>query len=127
MPFEYVVEYVVHVDSDDIIRRIVVVVDVGAILSQMFGELAQADDFPEGAEAAFAEFEYVMSMRMDIIALNDHLPRSWNCPILHWLWTCPIRPLGSTSPDALPVARSCLRNVEMASRAGSPGPEGASR
>ena len=67
MPFEYVV----HVDSDDIIRRIVVVVDVGAILSQMFGELAQADDFPEGAEAAFAEFEYVMSMRMDIIALND--------------------------------------------------------
>lgn len=67
MPFEYVV----HVDSDDIIRRIVVVVDVGAVLSQMFGELAQADDSPEGAEAAFAEFEYVMSMRMDIVALND--------------------------------------------------------
>ncbi len=64
-------EYVVHVDSDDFIRRIVVVVDVGAILSQMFGELAQADDFPEGAEAAFGEFEYLLSMRMDVVALND--------------------------------------------------------
>lgn len=67
MPFEYIV----HVDSDDIIRRIVVVVDIGAILSQVFGELAQADEIPEGAEAAFPEFEYVMSMRMDVVALND--------------------------------------------------------
>ena len=64
-------EYVVHVDADDIIRRIVVVVDLGAILSQVFGEFAQADDFPEGAEAAFAEFEYVMSMRTDVVVLND--------------------------------------------------------
>ena len=67
MPFEYVV----HVDADDIIRRIVVVVDLGAILSQVFGEFAQADDFPEGAEAPFAEFEYVMSTRADLVALND--------------------------------------------------------
>ena len=67
MPFEYIV----HVDSDDIVRRTVVVVDLGAILSQVFDELAQADDFPEGAEAAFGEFEYVMSMRMDVVALND--------------------------------------------------------
>ena len=59
MPFEYIV----HVDSDDIIRRILVVVDIGAILSQVFGELALADDFPEDAEGAFPEFDYVMSMQ----------------------------------------------------------------
>lgn len=67
MPFEYIV----HVDSDDIIRRILVVVDIGAILSQVFGELALADDFPEDAEGAFPEFDYVMSMRMDVVAVND--------------------------------------------------------
>ncbi len=65
------VEYIVHVDSDDIIRRILVVVDLGAILSQVFGELAPADDYPEDAQGAFAEFDYVMSMRMDVVAVND--------------------------------------------------------
>lgn len=65
------VEYIVHVDSDDIIRRVLVVLDLGAILSQVFGELALDDEFPEGAEGAFPEFEYVMSMRMDVTAVND--------------------------------------------------------
>ena len=65
------VEYIVHVDSDDIIRRILVVVDIGAVLSQVFGELALDEEFPEGAEGAFPEFEYVMSMRVDVVAVND--------------------------------------------------------
>ena len=64
-------EHVVHVDSDDIIRRTVVVVDLGAILSRLFGALSQAEDFLGGVEAAFVDFEYVMSMRMDVVALND--------------------------------------------------------
>ena len=65
------VEYIVHVDSDDIIRRLLVVVDLGAILSQVFGELALDDGLPEGAEGMFAEFEYVMSMRTDVTVVND--------------------------------------------------------
>ena len=67
LPFEYVIQ----VDSDDLIRRIVVVVDIGAILAGVFNDLAQTGEVPEGAEAEFPEIEYVLSMRMDVIALND--------------------------------------------------------
>ena len=63
-------EFVIHVDSDDLIRRSIVVVDIGAILSQVFDELAQAEGLPEGADS-FPELEYVMSMRMDAVSLND--------------------------------------------------------
>ena len=65
------VEYIVHVGSDDVIRRILVVVDIGAILGQVFGALALTDDPPEDVERAFAEIDYVMSMRMDVVAVND--------------------------------------------------------
>ena len=67
LPFEYII----HVDSDDLIRRSVVVVDMGAILAATFGQLAEAGDIPEGAEAEFLELEYLISMRMDVVALND--------------------------------------------------------
>lgn len=63
-------EFVIHVDSDDLIRRSIVVVDIGAILAQVFGELAEAEGIPEGADP-FPELEYVMSMRMDAVVLND--------------------------------------------------------
>lgn len=65
------VEYVVHVDSDDLVRRIVVVVDIGAMLTQVFDALAADEGLPEGADAVLPEFEYVMSMRMDVVAHND--------------------------------------------------------
>ncbi|MDE0654175.1 MAG: hypothetical protein OXI26_11035 [bacterium] len=64
-------EFVIHVDSDDIIRRSIVVVDIGAILTQVFNELAQAGELPEGAESEIPEIGYVLSMQMDIVALND--------------------------------------------------------
>ncbi|MXV89863.1 MAG: hypothetical protein F4121_02670 [Acidimicrobiia bacterium] len=63
-------EFVIHVDSDDLIRRSIVVVDIGAILTRVFDELAQAEGLPEGADP-FPELEYVMSMRMDAVVLND--------------------------------------------------------
>lgn len=63
-------EFVIHVDSDNLIRRSIVVVDIGAILSQVFDELAEAEGLPEGA-GVFPELEYVMSMRMDAVSLND--------------------------------------------------------
>lgn len=63
-------EFVIHVDSDDLIRRSIVVVDIGAILNQVFDELAEAEGLPEGA-GSFPELEYVMSMRMDAVSLND--------------------------------------------------------
>lgn len=63
-------EFVIHVDSDDLIRRSVVVVDIGAILAQVFDEMAEAEGLPEGA-GSFPELEYVMSMRMDAVSLND--------------------------------------------------------
>lgn len=63
-------EFVIHVDSDDLIRRSIVVVDIGAILIQVFDELAEAEGLPEGA-GSFPELEYVMSMRMDAVSLND--------------------------------------------------------
>ena len=65
------VEYVVHVDSGDLIRQIVAVVDIGAMLTQMFDAFALDEGLPEGAEADLPDFEYVMSMRMDVVALND--------------------------------------------------------
>lgn len=66
IPFEYVLQ----VDSEDIIRRSTVVVDIGAILAAVFSELAEAEGAPDGPEG-FPEFEYVMSMRIDVVALND--------------------------------------------------------
>ena len=63
-------EFVIHVDSDDLIRRSIVVVDIGAILTQVFDELAEAEGLPEGADS-FPELEYVMSMRMDAVSIND--------------------------------------------------------
>ena len=65
------VEYVLHVDSDDLIRRIVAVLDIGAMLTQLFSVLAQDEGFPDGAEADLPDFEYVMSMRIEVVALND--------------------------------------------------------
>ena len=66
MPFEYVLQ----VDSEDIIRSSTVVVDIGAILAAVFSELAEAEGAPDSPEG-FPEFEYVMSMRIDVVALND--------------------------------------------------------
>ncbi len=65
------IEAIVHVDSDDLIRRSAFVVDIGAVLAAIFGAIADGGDVPEGAETVFDEIEYVMSMRMDVVALND--------------------------------------------------------
>ena len=65
------IQYTVHLDDDDIVRRIVVDVDLGAILAAVFAEFDQLAEGPEGEESGMPEIEFRISSRLETVSVND--------------------------------------------------------
>jgi len=69
------VQYGVHVAADGLIRRMVVVLDLGGFLATgmtaMFGEADSDGGFPDDAELEVPDITYVLSTRLDTVAVND--------------------------------------------------------
>ena len=65
------IQYTVHLDDDDVVRRVVVDVDLGAILAAVFAEFDQLAEGPEGEESEIPEIEFRISNRLETVSVND--------------------------------------------------------
>lgn len=65
------IEYTIHVDGDDHIRRVVVALDMGALFAALLGGFAESGEMPDGAETELPDFEFFVSNRVDTVAVND--------------------------------------------------------
>ncbi len=64
-------EVTVHIDTAGFVRQVQIELDLGAILMAVFAGFAEMGDGPEGAEIGLPEFEYLLSMRFETLAVND--------------------------------------------------------
>ena len=65
------IQYTVHLDGDDIVRRVVIGVDLGAILGEVFAEFDQLVEDPEGEGSGMPEIEFRISSRLETLSVND--------------------------------------------------------
>ena len=65
------IQYTIHLDDDDVVRRVVVDVDMGAILGAVFAEFDQLVEGPEGEESGMPEIEFRISSRLETVSVND--------------------------------------------------------
>ena len=61
----------VHVDDGGFARQVQLDLDLGAILMAVFAGFGEIGEVPEGADIGLPEIEYLLSMRLDILAVND--------------------------------------------------------
>ena len=64
-------QYTIHLDDDDVVRRVVVDVDLGAILAAVFAEFDQLVEGSEGEESGMPEIEFRISSRLETPSVND--------------------------------------------------------
>ena len=65
------IEYTIHVDGDDHIRRVVVAFDMGEFFAALLGGFGESEEMPDGAETGLPDFEFLVSNRVDTVAVND--------------------------------------------------------
>ena len=65
------IQYTIHLDDDDVVRRVVVDVDLGAILAAVFAEFDELVEGPEGEESGMPEIELRISIRLETLSVND--------------------------------------------------------
>ena len=61
----------VHVDDGGFARQVQLDLDLGAILMAVFAGFGEIGDVPEGADVGLPEIDYLLSMRFDVLAVND--------------------------------------------------------
>ena len=61
----------VHVDTGGFARQVQLDLDLGAILMAVFAGFGEMGEMPEGADIGLPEIDYLLSMRFDILAVND--------------------------------------------------------
>ena len=61
----------VHVDTAGFVRQVQLDLDLGAILMAVFAGFGEMGETPEGADIGLPEFEYLLSIRFDTLAVND--------------------------------------------------------
>ena len=64
-------ELTVHIDAGGFVRQVQLDLDLGTILMAIFAGFAEMGEVPEGAEIGLPEFEYLLSMRFETLAVND--------------------------------------------------------
>ena len=65
------IRYTVHLDDDDIVRRVVIGADLGAILAAVFAEFDQLVEGPEGPDSGKPEIEFQIASRLETLSVND--------------------------------------------------------
>lgn len=65
------IQYTIHLDDDDIVRRIVLGLDMGAILDALFAGFGELGEGPEGSESGMTEIEFRISSRLETLSVND--------------------------------------------------------
>ena len=61
----------VHVDAAGFVRQVQLDLDLGAILMAVFAGFGEMGETPEGADIGLPEFEYLLSVRFESLAVND--------------------------------------------------------
>ena len=65
------VTYTLHVDDDGLVWRTVVDLDLGDFLRSLVAGFSEAGEVPEEALSEFADLEFLYSIRLETLALND--------------------------------------------------------
>ncbi len=60
-----------HVDAAGFVRQMQLDLDLGAILMAVFAGFGEMGETPEGADIGLPEFEYLLSIRFETLAIND--------------------------------------------------------
>lgn len=61
----------VHVDSGGVARQVQLDLDLGAILMAAFAGFGEMGEVPEDADVGLPAFDYLLSMRFDVLGVND--------------------------------------------------------
>ena len=60
-----------HVDTAGFVRQVQLDLDLGAILMAVFAGFGEMGETPEGADIGLPDFEYLLSIRFETLAVND--------------------------------------------------------
>jgi len=64
-------ELVIEADSSGFVRGLELSLDLGAILMAVFAGFGEMGETPDGADIGLPEFEYLLSIRFETLAVND--------------------------------------------------------